>query len=125
MADERTDRDAPDATLWSMGAVSQRTGISEHTLRAWEKRFGFPDPVRLESGHRRYPVSQVRRLTAIQSALVRGHRIGDVIHLDEAGIDALLASGSGASARSAPTSGTYLDACLRLDTEALGSTMRR
>jgi len=24
--------------LWPMGAVTRRTGIGEHTLRAWERR---------------------------------------------------------------------------------------
>lgn len=67
--------------LWAMGAVTRRTGISEHTLRAWERRFGFPDPVRLESGHRRYPAEQVRQLVLIQRALEAGHRAGDVVPL--------------------------------------------
>jgi len=39
--------------MWPMGAVTKRTGITEHTLRAWERRFDFPKPVRLVSGHRR------------------------------------------------------------------------
>ena len=38
-----------EAQLWPMGAVARRTGIGEHTLRAWERRFGFPAPHRLES----------------------------------------------------------------------------
>lgn len=112
--------------LWSMRSVSQRTGLSEHTLRAWEKRFGFPAPVRLPSGHRRYPADQVRRLAAIQAALVRGHRIGDVVALDEGQIDALLASdASSGTGESSPATGTYLDACLRLDGEGLASMMRQ
>lgn len=126
MTDEKKQRDESGESLWSMRAVSQRTGLSEHTLRAWEKRFGFPDPVRLDSGHRRYPPEQVRRLTAIQSALVRGHRIGDVIRLDEAGIDALLASDSGLPDEThRETTGTYLEACLRLDSEELATMMRQ
>jgi len=126
MADERNDRDGLETeVLWSMRAVSQRTGVSEHTLRAWEKRFGFPDPVRLPSGHRRYPADQVRRLTAIQSALARGHRIGDVIGLDEVGIEALLASGTESPRPAGPSTGTYLDAALRLDTDSLAAMMRQ
>jgi DICT domain-containing protein len=34
--------------------LARRTGVSVSTLRAWERRHGFPVPQRLESGHRRY-----------------------------------------------------------------------
>ena len=37
-----------------MRDVVERTGITEATLRAWETRYGFPEPERLPSGHRRY-----------------------------------------------------------------------
>jgi len=67
--------------LWPMGAVTLRTGIGEHTLRAWERRFGFPVPVRLASAHRRYPLEQVRRLVLINAALGCGYRAGDVVPL--------------------------------------------
>jgi DICT domain-containing protein len=42
-----------DSTL-TIGDLSRRTGVSPATLRMWESRHGFPVPVRLESGHRRY-----------------------------------------------------------------------
>jgi DNA-binding transcriptional MerR regulator/methylmalonyl-CoA mutase cobalamin-binding subunit len=68
-----------DEQLLPMGAVRRRTGIGEHTLRAWERRFGFPTPVRLPSGHRRYTADQVRRLLLVAEALRRGFRAGDVV----------------------------------------------
>jgi DNA-binding transcriptional MerR regulator len=37
-----------------MRDVVDRTGVGEATLRAWEARYGFPEPRRLASGHRRY-----------------------------------------------------------------------
>ena len=36
-----------------MRDVVEQTGIGEATLRAWEQRYGFPEPHRLPSGHRR------------------------------------------------------------------------
>ncbi len=66
---------------WAMGAVARRTGLGEHTLRAWERRFGFPRPQRLASGHRRYPDDQVVRLLLIARALAHGCRAGDVVPL--------------------------------------------
>lgn len=43
----------------TIGDLSKRTGIAVPTLRSWEGRFGFPDPVRLPSGHRRYDEATV------------------------------------------------------------------
>lgn len=44
---------------YSIAAVSKLSGVSCHTLRVWERRYGFPVPERLASGHRRYPAQQV------------------------------------------------------------------
>ncbi|MBV7338587.1 MerR family transcriptional regulator [Chloroflexi bacterium TSY] len=37
-----------------MKAVVQQTGLKPDTLRAWERRYGLPNPRRTESGHRLY-----------------------------------------------------------------------
>jgi MerR family transcriptional regulator, light-induced transcriptional regulator len=76
--------------VWSMSAVTQKTGIGQHTLRAWERRFGFPRPRRLPSGHRRYTEEQIDRLELVARALARGHRAGDVVPLPRASLEALL-----------------------------------
>lgn len=76
--------------LWPMGAVTRRTGISEHTLRAWERRFGFPVPERLPSGHRRYTADQVQQLLLIREALAAGYRAGDVVPLPVDELESLL-----------------------------------
>jgi DICT domain-containing protein/predicted DNA-binding transcriptional regulator AlpA len=38
----------------TISEVSARTGVGQPTLRMWESRYGFPEPRRLPSGHRRY-----------------------------------------------------------------------
>lgn len=119
-----------DGKMWPMGAVTRRTGIGEHTLRAWERRFGFPAPHRLESGHRRYSQSQVSQLMLISRALASGHRAGDVVPLSRSELEELLrASGvptPGAVAVDADeASGEILDACRRFDRDALVSALRR
>jgi methanogenic corrinoid protein MtbC1 len=56
---------------YSIAAVSKLTGISCHTLRVWERRYGFPVPERSPSGHRRYERTQVQllcRLTELNRA---------------------------------------------------------
>ena len=63
----------------TIGTLAQRTGVSTSTLRAWERKFGFPVPQRLDSGHRRYTD---RDVTAVRSALrdrENGHSIGTAL----------------------------------------------
>src|SRR5690349_12136185 len=40
--------------LLRIGAFSQKLGVSESVLRAWEARYGLFDPVRTPSGYRLY-----------------------------------------------------------------------
>ena len=98
--------------LWSMGAVVRRTGIGEHTLRAWERRFGFPRPERLPSGHRRYPAEQVRRLIMINRALSCGYRAGDVVPLSQKRLEAVVAECVEARAGTGPPADEWVAATL-------------
>jgi len=72
-----TEHENDDATL-SIGAVSRATGIPTSTLRTWERRYGFPDPARTESGHRRYTPSVVSHLELLARAIDAGHRDGNL-----------------------------------------------
>jgi methanogenic corrinoid protein MtbC1 len=111
-----------------MGAVSRRTGIGEHTLRAWERRFGFPSPERLDSGHRRYPADQVQRLLLINAALGCGYRAGDVVPLERSELEDLLRSCGALEAelRTGITPAivsSVFDACERFDRPALAVSL--
>jgi DICT domain-containing protein/predicted DNA-binding transcriptional regulator AlpA len=44
----------PDNRLLTISDLAERTGVPPATLRSWESRYGFPQPVRLAGGHRRY-----------------------------------------------------------------------
>lgn len=109
---------------WSMGAVCRLTGLGEHTLRAWERRFAFPRPQRLPSGHRRYPAEQVERLALIARALARGHRAGAVVPLPATRLTALLGE-----VPAAPGAAQQLDALLgavrALDRDRLARTLQQ
>lgn len=61
-----------DQHLLSIGDVVRATGISEDTLRAWERRFGFPLPDREPSGHRRYDPREVERILRVVAERERG-----------------------------------------------------
>lgn len=41
-----------DAPTFNLKVVVQETGIKPHTLRAWERRYGLPQPERTSAGHR-------------------------------------------------------------------------
>lgn len=86
----------------SISAVERDTGLSKDTLRVWERRYGFPQPLRDAFGERIYPLDQVDRLRTIRRLMDAGHRPGKIIGLDLAELQglsdaALTASQSGAS----------------------------
>ena len=114
--------------LWPMGAVTRRTGIGEHTLRAWERRFGFPKPVRLASGHRRFSGDQVQHLLLIAKALESGYRAGDIVPLPLSELEQLLQS-SGVFDRTSSAGNAEnvihlaFDACKRFDRESLAALL--
>ena len=56
----------------SIGDVVQATGLGEATLRAWERRYGFPQPQREPSGHRRYGAGEVERILRVVAERERG-----------------------------------------------------
>lgn len=89
-ADEDAVERGADAAMLSIGALSRACGVPIETLRTWERRYGYPVPVRKPSGHRVYPVGSVPRLQRIAEALARGHRAGEVVTASDAALDALL-----------------------------------
>jgi DNA-binding transcriptional MerR regulator len=111
-----------------MGAVTRRTGIGEHTLRAWERRFGFPKPVRLASGHRRFSGDQVQHLLLIAKALGSGYRAGDIVPLPLSELELLLQTSGAFDRASAAGSAEDVmllafDACKRFDRESLAALL--
>ncbi len=50
--------------------------VGPSTLRAWERRFGFPRPQRSPGGHRAYPHGEV---AALRAALEEGHSISAAV----------------------------------------------
>lgn len=65
----------------SIAAVERDTGLSKDTLRVWERRYGFPQPVRDAFDERSYPAEQVERLRLIARLLSTGQRPGRVVPL--------------------------------------------
>ena len=77
------------AALLPIAAVERDTGLSKDTLRVWERRYGFPVPVRDAFGERAYPPGQVDKLRLLKRLLDAGHRPGKVVPLDLASLQRL------------------------------------
>jgi MerR family transcriptional regulator, light-induced transcriptional regulator len=75
------DRQAVRPITISIAAVERDTGLSKDTLRVWERRYGFPMPVRDTYGERAYPLDQVEKLRVIKRLLDNGHRPGRIVTL--------------------------------------------
>ena len=58
--------------------VARQTGLSVHTIRAWEKRYGAVTPVRAEHARRLYSEKEVERLKLLKAATKAGHSIGQI-----------------------------------------------
>ncbi len=64
-----------------IAVVVARTGVSEHLLRVWERRYGAVTPTRGEGGHRRYSDADVARLWLLHAVTRVGRPIGQVARL--------------------------------------------
>jgi len=65
--------------LFSISRVEHETGISRILLRMWERRYGFPRPLRDPHGDRAYPQDQVERLRLIRRLMDAGFRPGKLV----------------------------------------------
>jgi DNA-binding transcriptional MerR regulator len=55
-----------------IGELSRRLGVSDHVLRAWERRYGLLRPMRSPGGFRLYSEDDDRRVRRMQVHLSRG-----------------------------------------------------
>ena len=71
-----------DETRYRIGAVCRLTGLSQHVLRVWEKRYAVVEPMRSETQRRLYSESDVNRLSLLKTLVDRGQAIGSIANLD-------------------------------------------
>jgi MerR family transcriptional regulator, light-induced transcriptional regulator len=55
-----------------IGELGRRAGVSEHVLRAWERRYGLLRPERSPGGYRLYSAADERRIHRMQAHLAAG-----------------------------------------------------
>ncbi|NWG38551.1 MAG: MerR family transcriptional regulator [Hydrogenophilaceae bacterium] len=75
--------------MLTIAQVERETGLSKDVLRVWERRYGFPAPIRSESGERVYDLEQIERLHVIKRLIDRGFRPGKLFSLTAEELQAL------------------------------------
>ncbi len=75
----------------SIAAVERDTGLPKDTLRVWERRYGFPRPLRNALDERLYPPEQVHKLQLLQRLVMLGHRPGRIAGLSREELAAMIA----------------------------------
>lgn len=64
--------------LFPIREVARLTGVNPVTLRAWERRYGLIQPLRTESGHRLYSMTDIERVHSILAWIERGVAVSKV-----------------------------------------------
>ena len=75
------DSPGPDTPLYSVAAIARHTGVPAVTLRAWERRYGFPRPTRASGGRRLYTQRDIWTVRALRSQTDQGVPISRAIAL--------------------------------------------
>ncbi len=66
---------------YKIGAVSRLTGVSQDTLRVWERRYGAVVPMRSDAGTRLFGQTDINRLSLIKRLVDAGDAISSVANL--------------------------------------------
>jgi DNA-binding transcriptional MerR regulator/methylmalonyl-CoA mutase cobalamin-binding subunit len=120
------------ATL-GIEAVAQRSGVSQHLIRVWERRYAAVRPARTDSNRRLYSEDDALRLELLNRAVHAGHRISDIANIPTARLQQMAdkdRSRYPASSRvSRGSESQYLSAAFeaieRFDAEALTTALAR
>ncbi len=70
--------------------VVRITGLRREQLYMWQRRYGFPAPLRDAFGDRVYPGDQVARLKLIKQLLSEGWRAGAVVPLADTALQSMV-----------------------------------
>jgi MerR family transcriptional regulator, light-induced transcriptional regulator len=122
---------------FNVKAVCKLTGLNEHTLRAWERRYGAIVPDRQENRRRVYTRDDVERLKWLVGLVEQGYAIGQIAGLadrelrDLVAQHELLAKPSQAAEAveepraNDPSASPHIAALRKLDLEALQLELER
>lgn len=120
---------ADDSPRHPIGVVTERTGLSAHVLRAWERRYRVVRPRRGEGGRRLYSDADVERLALLHSATRSGRSVASVVALRTHQLRAMVAEDAARASVRPTVPGSYRDEAMlavrALAPERLGLLLRR
>lgn len=67
--------------IFNLKAVVEATGVTADAVRAWERRYGLPEPARTEAGHRIYSRRDIDIIRWLVARQEEGLRIGRAVEL--------------------------------------------
>lgn len=119
--------------IYPIQTVSERTGLTAHVIRIWEKRYNAVTPARTASNRRLYSEDDLERFRLLRQLTEVGHGIGYVAKLPTEKLRSMLSEASGSQSPTLPDAepgpsallARALDAVARMDAEALGSVLRQ
>lgn len=121
--------------MYSMKAVSLKTGLSPHTIRMWERRYNIVEPERTDSNRRIYSEQDVEKLIRLRQATEAGHSIGQLSELSDKELWSLTSRVAVSSVRDSDQRNTKandlnftdaaFDAIYRFDADALLRVLTR
>ena len=62
--------------------VANKTGLSMHVIRVWEKRYNAVTPERTETNRRLYSTEDILKLQLLSKSIESGHTIGSIAQLN-------------------------------------------
>jgi MerR family transcriptional regulator, light-induced transcriptional regulator len=121
-----------DTPAFNLKVVLQETGIKPDTIRAWERRYGLPEPDRTAGGHRLYSQRDIEMIKWLMTRQDEGMSISRAVNLwrsieaegkDPLGDQAFQVAGAGSLPTKEFSTGAALDeirqswveACLNFD----------
>lgn len=113
--------DNPTGLPVSIAVAERETGIGKDTLRVWERRYGFPQPVRDAHGDRAYPREQIERLRQIRRLIDAGHRPGRIVGATDEQLRQLTAAAAHSQGTHEPDAGAASEGEFQPELDALRS----
>ncbi|MCL4709260.1 MerR family transcriptional regulator [bacterium] len=120
---------------YPINIVAQKTGLSSHVIRVWERRYGAVVPERTATNRRLYSDADIEKLMLLGKAVKSGHGIGNIAELSAERLRQILSIDNAPEARAervtapAPkepaTSRFYLEACMAAVKRLDGSELER
>lgn len=75
--------------LFNIQMAAQMSGLTTHTIRAWEKRYSALTPSRSKTGRRQYTTEEIERLSILSQLTALGNSIGQIAHLPNSELEAI------------------------------------